>query len=371
MSMQTGPAPSEEGFEDRLRRTFAVRARDIAPGDGVLPPGIVQEPDGQRPDGDALHLPGPASPRRSPRARRADTAVRRHRRRALAVAAALIVAGGSVATVLRAVGGSDDGRDATDTDAGPAADDPDPAPPTTLAAGSTYEVGVFSRGQDERLDVSFEASAVDATTLDVAALLGDQWRPVQAGPHHGYAAVTPGEANSQVWLLFEDGIVRLFGGSLASEDLLAAAATVTRDRTTGRYTMPTPQGWTAVPGDATVSGPGRRNSDGVPVGHFGNGDGAFYGAIWYSGWTAENIPADAERVDVTAGPAHLGSVARDASDLLQLWIRYEDGVLELQATRMTRDELIAAGNGVARTPDTDTFTLTPPAGYITQPAVPE
>jgi hypothetical protein len=115
--------------------------------------------------------------------------------------------------------------------------------------------------------------------------------------------------------------------------------------------------------------------DGAPTGPAAIGrvvgpGGASYSAIWYPGWTTANLPPATEALTVTDGEAHIGSIAPTAGDLLQLWVVYDDGVVELQAAGMTRDELIAAGNGVRRTPGTDDVALTPPDGFTTEAGSP-
>lgn len=351
---------TEGEVEERLRRTLATRVGDMAAHDGV----VLRAPFVDTP------ADGPADAGAG-----SDGGDRRRRRLVLAVAATLLVAAGVAAAALAAVAGTDDG-DGDDRGTTGIADvptTPTTAPPTTATTtsapasdGSSCVALELSQGEDRWITMVFEASTVGGD-VDVASLLGDQWRPVEAGPHRGYiASVEPGSPS--LWLTFDDGIVRLQGGGVTDEELIAVGATVTRDQPSGCYTAPTPDGWSR---EETLllpaEGGGRRNLDGTFIGNFHNATAdAWYGAVWYPGWTRDNLPDELESVTVSDGQAYIGTIAPDASDLLQLWIVYDDGVVELQATRMPRDHLRAAGDGVHRRAGTDEFDLSPPPGYVRQ-----
>ena len=353
---------TDDEVGDRLRRTFARRAGDMAVGDGALWRAVGGPPPAPAPgdpvDGPALAGPG-----------RADAAVRatRRRRPALAVAASLLVLGGVAAVAVTRQAGTGDAPGTTDPGAATAADvTATTAPPTTttLPPGGTYTFGAFERPPlgVEWVTATFEAGATGAQA-DIPAVLGPQFQPIQAGPNRGYVVDGPDTA---IWLQFEDGIVRLQSGGMQVDELTAVAATVGKDATTGRYTVPTPEGWVDIPellepvGDASATPP---EQEPVGLGRFVGPGGASFNALWYPGWTTDDLPAGAEPVDVADGQAYVGSIAPAAGDLLQLWVAYDDGVVELQAAGMSRDDLVAAGNGVTRRPGTDDFTLTPPPGY--------
>jgi hypothetical protein len=360
---------TEDEVEDRLRRTFATRVADMATGNGAVLPTVLPPAAGD------TGAPSPAAHADADPVAdgHADARDRRRRRLVLAVAATLLIAAGVAAAALAAVGADD--RDSGDRGTTGVAGLPSTTAPetTTTSApasdGSSCVALEFSQGDDRWITVVFDGSAAGGD-IDVPALLGDQWRPVDAGPNRGYIATV--EAGSPaLWLIFEDGIVRLQGGGVAEEELIAVGATVTRDPS-GCYTAPTPDGWSR---EETLLLPvedgGTRDGDGAFIGLFNDAAGGSYNVIWYPHWSTAtlraSLPDDVEDVTVSDGQAYVGTIAPDATDLLQLWIAYDDGgVVELQASGVSRDDLVAAGNGVHRRAGTDEFDLTPPPGFTRQ-----
>jgi hypothetical protein len=98
--------------------------------------------------------------------------------------------------------------------------------------------------------------------------------------------------------------------------------------------------------------------------YFENAAGQHYAGFFYPGWTRDNVVADAEQLTLADGrTAYFGSLIPDAGDMWQLWIMYEDGVVELQAGGMDRDELIAAADRVAWFPGERRLEIFPLPGY--------
>ncbi|MGH9192362.1 MAG: hypothetical protein ACRDZ0_07800 [Acidimicrobiales bacterium] len=344
---------SPDDVEDRLRRTLAARAEDMVPGDGsgwdLAAPGPART---RWPDADATSAPSPS----------------RGRRELGAAAAALIIGvGGAVAIALT----RDDDRDrvasqdptttGTPTTATSTAPSDEPARPQYDFA---YPIGEYE-GEGYRIHAQFE----DGVTTDLVPPTSI-WQRVRVGDHEGYYAALSNGAISELWVVFEDGVAVLRDGSLPRERLIAAGATVTRDPGTGLYTMPAPPGWATLwttPPDWNTPVSGANGAaDVVHLGRFvstADPGGTNFGAAWYPGWNESNVPQGAEPVQIGDDQGYLGTIAPEAGDLFQLWMVYEDGVVELQAAGMSRDQLIAAGDGVERGPGTEEFTITPPPGF--------
>jgi hypothetical protein len=118
-------------------------------------------------------------------------------------------------------------------------------------------------------------------------------------------------------------------------------------------------GWptTTAPPSTDLPDPG--------LGYFENAaTGQHYAGLWYPGWTRDNIVPDAEQLTLADGrTAYFGSLIPDAGDMWQLWIMYDDGVVELQASGMDRDELVAAADRVAWIPGERRLEIIPLPGY--------
>jgi hypothetical protein len=328
-------ALTTEDVEDRVLRTLAARAEDMAPGDG------------RAWEGDVLRIvPFPD-----------DHRGRGRGRRLLLAAAVLVVVVGAALVIARPRQHDDDPaapRDATSNAS-------TTAPPSTTVPPATapYGIGEFERDGSHLL-VQFEPG-----TPEDGLPPSDMWQLVTAGPNAGWYAALPSAGISELWLVFDDGVVQLRGGTIPRDELLAMGATVSFDVPTGRHTMPAPAGWTTVwagePETTEPSGPvpqpvglGRYVSTTEPA--------VNYNVIWYEGWDAGNVAPDAEPVQVGDQAAYVGSIAPEADDMLQLWIVYDDGVVELQSAGMSQDDLITAATHVTRPNGTD-FTVTPAPGF--------
>jgi hypothetical protein len=338
-----------DDVEDRLRRTLAARAERMAPGDGT-----------------GWDLGGPvAAPTDVPGADVGFGPSRARGRRELCAAAAalILVVGGAAAIALTR--GDDRGRVASQD-------------PVTTGASTTAATTAPGDGAAQpQADVAYPIGEYEGEGYRIHALFEDgatanlipptpAWQRVRVGDHEGYYAALPNSAMSELWVVFDDGVVVLRGGSLPRERLIAAGATVTRDPDTGRYTMPAPPGWTTLwttPPDWNSPVPG---ADAVHLGRFvstADPAGKNFSVFWYPGWDETNVAEGAELVEVGDGDGYIGTIAPQASGLSQLWIIYEDGVVELQAAGISRDELITAGDGIKRTLGTDQFGITPPPGF--------
>jgi hypothetical protein len=333
--------PTEAEVESRLRRTLALHVADVAAsttaGAGAPVPPEVS---------------GGGARRRLP---------------VLAAAVTVVVVGGLAAVAVAGRGSPDDRTDETGQ---PAAAPRSSTTGVPSADPSSCPVLTLSQGEDRWVTMLLDGTSAGADP-DVIGILGDQWHEIHPGANRGYIVTTPDGA-SAVWLIVDEGIVRLQSGGITAQELTDVAATVAKDPATGCYTAPAPQGWDRTEDDPIPSNPEGPITEvevqATGLGRFVNAAGASYNAIWYPGWTTDNLPDELEAVQVTDGQAYIGSIAPEADDLAQLWIVYDDGVVELQAAVMTHEELVAAGNGVVRHPGTTDFDVTPPSGY--QPDAP-
>jgi hypothetical protein len=300
-----------DDVEDRVCRTLAARAEQMAPGDGAgwdLGGPVVVPTD--VPGGDVGFGPSRSRGRRELRA---------------AAAALILVIGGAAAIAIKR--GDDRGRvasqDPVTTGASTTAATTAPGDAARPLSDVAYPIGEYE-GEGYRIHALFEDGATANLVPPTPA-----WQRVRVGDHEGYHAALPNSAMSELWVVFDDGVVVLRGRSLPRERLIAAGATVTRDPDTGRYTMPAPPGWTTLwttPPDVDSPVPesdvvGRFVSTADPAGKN-------FTVFWYPGWDETNVAEGAELVQVGDGEGYIGTIAPEASDLSPLWITYRDGVVE-------------------------------------------
>lgn len=348
-----------DAVEDRLRRTLRVRAEDMAPGD------LTNEPEAAEPSALSASTVLPFPPVVPTPSSSGRSTVRRH---TLVAAAALLLLGGAVASAVVTRG---DGRDrvtnspaATTGTTGEASDAQAEADART-GPEDGYPIGEYTGG-GHRIHAQYDAGA---TPDDISP--GGVREPVRAGDHEGHYVALPDGSISELYLVVDGGMVVLRGGALPRDQLIAAGATVTLDPATGLYTMPAPPGWTTVwttPPDWSQPDPeAADNADAAPLGRLVDPaapDARNVGVIWYRGWDeSDMVPEGAEQVEAGGQTAYVGSIAPEFAEGLQLWIVYDDGLVELQAVGLSRDELISVAAGVHRTPGTEEFELTPPPGF--------
>ena len=282
MTDRTDPTWSDADAEvaRRLRATMALRAADMPPAGPM--PGLAlldrPEPTVRGPAGPGIlgASPGhdlPPLPVAGGEPRRRLVPLRR---RALAVAAAVLAAGGLAAAVT--AGGGPEPARVADAPSGATTTAPPPTtvpggPTTTAPPGTTTTappdttttapggratttaperrnadmqmIGEYSRGvEGESVVASFEPGNGN---VNLTAILGENWQPIEAGPNRGYRTVAD-LGNSMIWLTMSDGIVRLQGGALPVEELVPFAAAVTRGAD-GAYTLTPPDGWVLDEGE--------------------------------------------------------------------------------------------------------------------------
>jgi hypothetical protein len=331
-----------DDVEARLRRTFTDRAGDVADGDLRA---------------DARHDTGALAPL-SPVA--AGTRRRPGRRRAaLAAAAALVVAAGATAAVL-ATGTGDD------TDGDRVTSDEPTTTTTTTAPAPAAMRGIYRIGEYERGDQSFFADV--GPILDEPWTQGEAWTPVRVGEHDAWSFTMDDFSRMHILV---DGLVVTLSGRVPVGDLVAAGGTLALDPTTGRYVLTPPEGWvTTSPGTEGLPLPEPaghpETSPGEPVGRVVDPvdpDGRHATVTFHSGTYRDDLPDGLEPVIVRRGSAWLEPVD-SAGGGLRLWVPFHDGLVEVEATGLSTDEVIAVGDGVetAYLPD-EGYNLTPPPGF--------
>jgi hypothetical protein len=346
-----------DAVEDRLRRTLRFRAEDMASGDLAG--------DGSRVAASSRPAVRPVElvPLAPPSAGRSTT----HRRRFVAAAVLLLFAGAAGSVVL--VGGGGDGGRVINSQAPTSAGQP--APESDAGAGAeasapvmtSYPIGEYEGG-GYRIHAQFDAGI----TTDPMSQ-SDLSEPVQAGDHQGFYVALPNESISELHLVVDGGMVVLRGGSLPRDQLIAAGATVTLDPATGLYAMPAPPGWTTLwttPPDWGSPDP-EAADDPSAIGRLVDPtapDARNVSVIWYRGWDVSTLPEGATEVEVGGQAAYVGSIAPEFAEGLQLWVVHDDGVVELQGVGLSSDELVTIAAGVHRTPGTEEFQLSPPAGFV-------
>lgn len=361
-----------DAVEDRLRRTLRARAEDMAPGDitdGVDGSGTATSSPPTVPPTPPVPPVFPTSPA-SGRGSGPGSERSTPRRRTLVAAAALLVLGGAVASAVVIRGDGSDrvtNSPAATTGTTGGTSDAQGQAEADAATGleGSYPIGEYEGG-GYRIHAQFDAGA---SPDDLPP--GGVHEPVRAGGHEGYYIALLDASMTELHLVVEGGMVVLRGGALPRDQLIAAGATVALDPATGIYTMPAPPGWTTVwttPPDWGEPDPeAADNADADPLGRLVDPaapDARNVGVIWYSGWDeSDMVPEGAEEVAVGGQTAYVGSIAPEFEEGLQLWIVYDDGLVELQAVGLPRDELVTIAEGVHRTPGTDEFQLTPPAGF--------
>jgi hypothetical protein len=267
------PTRTDAEVARRLRATMALRAGDMPPA-GPMPLAVLDRAE-PAPEGPGRLAAAGVPPVRvlpplpAAGGEQASRGLASRRRRALAVAAAVLAAGGLAAAAVSAAGGRDEPADVAaapdqaTTTVSPPATVPPPttgSTPTTEPNGSTQLIGVYGRGTpDELVFVSFDEGNGD---VDVRAILGDGWEPIQAGPNQGYRTVED-LGNNMIWLTMGDGIVRVEGATVPVEELVPFAAAVTRGDD-GRYTLTPPDGW--APDEGVGGGPATTTTTVVPGG---------------------------------------------------------------------------------------------------------
>jgi hypothetical protein len=378
-----------EDVEALLRHTLAARAEDMAPGDAgaegpsasSLPPEgtstASSPPEGPSTASFAPAIPfppvGPSATPFPPGGRG-----RHGRRRLLAAAAAAVVFGAGAAAAAVAAGHDRSGDEGTvagePTTGDPTTATSAPESPTTLSPLDRYaeEFGSYPIAtlvkDGASIRVSWEPPGADSVAASAEA------QTLTVGPWEAQYFALPDGSITGLWLRVDDGTVSLMSGNGVTRALLIEiAATATIDAATGAWTVVPPAGWsvTGTTADAIAAAQApAAPADPVPLSGYarqGRPDETVNG-IWYPGWTEANLADNAEPVTVGDGtrPAYVGSIAPEAMDngLRQLWIVYDDGVVELQSAGPTRDELVALAAGVTRDPATGELSFPAPDGWV-------
>jgi hypothetical protein len=356
---------SLESAEDLLRTTLAVRAEDMAPGDlGRRPLGPVR-----------LVVVPPARPDALPAEGRRRRPTTGWRRRPLVAAAVVVLAAGvAVATWDR------DGRGRVSSGTGTTAppDTPGTSPDTGLDGLHeritwSYSIGWYA-GDGHTMTAEYQADASRGELEEDRT-----WERLQVGDHVGYYRALPDGSVSELRLVVEGGLVTLGTGSLPREQLIAAGATVTLDPETRLYTMPAPPGWTTLEGtpDSAMprGGPDGDNATPRPLGQVTDPaapDVRSAWVTWNPDWELADLgePAEPpERLDIGGREAYLHEnlSSIDVDDHLHdsdhLTIVFDDGVIDMNAIGLTRDELLRVAEGIREGDGVDEIEVEAPPGF--------
>jgi hypothetical protein len=334
-----------DDVEARLRRTFSARAGDVP--DGDLPADA-------RLGAGALSLSGAGIlPPPAPVA--TDTPGRPARRRAaLAAAAALLVAAGATAAVL-ATGDDTDGDRVTSDE-----------PTTTTAPAPATMRAVYRIGEYERGDQDFFADV--GPLVDEPWTRAEGWTPVRVGEHDAWSFTMGGISRLHILV---DGLVVTLSGGTPVEDLVAIGGTLAVDPATGRYALTPPEGWlTTSPGTEGLSipepGGDPETAPGEPVGRVvdpADPGGRHATVTFHSATYRDDLPDDLDPVTIRGTSAWL-EPGGGVEGGLRLWVPFLEGLVEVEATGLSTDEVTAVGAGVetAYLPD-EGYNLTAPPGF--------
>ena len=227
----TGNDRLPDPTEDRLRRTFALRAEDMAPGDGGT--------------WDASSFPA---------AHGNGRAATPLWRRPLLMAAAVGVVAGLVAGGLALLADRDDRPDVTETVEDPPTTTTVPPSTTTTTAGPIEQLvdpgslGYFVSSSDPNKHVAgIWYPGWDQSNFE-HDLLGNptnaqQVRTNEDGSTSWFGTIAPDAGDLfQLWIVYPDGVVELQAANMSQDELLAISVVRNPD---GDFTMAPPPGFVA------------------------------------------------------------------------------------------------------------------------------